>query len=45
MKFQSGYVPFHGYQTYYEIFGETEPGKYPLLLLHGGSGLDITGIP
>ena len=39
MEYRSGYIPFHGYQTFYEIFGKTEPGKYPLLLLHGGPGI------
>src|SRR5215468_11765225 len=34
-----GYIPFKGYQTWYKIVGEKEePGKLPLLLLHGGPG-------
>src|SRR3982751_2658009 len=34
-----GYIPFKGYQTYYKIVGEKEePGKLPLLCLHGGPG-------
>ena len=38
-KTRSGYVPFHGYQTYYEIHGECEAGRYPLVVLHGGPGM------
>ncbi|WP_124974639.1 proline iminopeptidase [Ligilactobacillus salitolerans] len=38
MKVQEGYMPFHGYQTYYRIVGESAPNKAPLLLLHGGPG-------
>lgn len=34
-----GYIPFKGYKTWYKIVGEKEePGKLPLLLLHGGPG-------
>lgn len=34
-----GYIPFKGYQTWYRIVGEKEePGKLPLLCLHGGPG-------
>ncbi|HZU14444.1 MAG TPA: proline iminopeptidase-family hydrolase [Chloroflexota bacterium] len=34
-----GTIPFHGYHTWYKIVGEgEEPGKYPLLALHGGPG-------
>lgn len=34
-----GYIPFKGYKTYYRIVGEgEEPGKLPLLCLHGGPG-------
>jgi len=34
-----GYIPFNGYKTWYKIVGEKEePGKLPLLLLHGGPG-------
>ena len=34
-----GYIPFRGYRTWYRIVGEAEsPGKYPLLILHGGPG-------
>jgi len=36
---QEGLIPFHGYQTWYRIVGEREePGKLPLLALHGGPG-------
>ena len=36
---QEGYIPFKGYQTWYRIVGEKEePGKLPLLCLHGGPG-------
>ncbi len=36
---QEGYVPFHGHRTWYQIVGEKEePGKLPLLVLHGGPG-------
>jgi L-proline amide hydrolase len=36
---QEGTIPFGGYQTWYRIVGEREePGKLPLLLLHGGPG-------
>ena len=34
-----GLIPFHGYQTWYRVVGEREePGKLPLLALHGGPG-------
>jgi pimeloyl-ACP methyl ester carboxylesterase len=33
-----GYVPFHGYRTWYRIVGEPAPGTFPLLCLHGGPG-------
>src|SRR5215471_16293345 len=36
---KEGYIPFKGYQTWYRIVGEKEePGKLPLLCLHGGPG-------
>jgi proline-specific peptidase len=36
---KEGTVPFKGYQTWYRIVGEKEePGKLPLLCLHGGPG-------
>lgn len=33
-----GHMPFGEYQTYYRIIGQCQPGKKPLLLLHGGPG-------
>lgn len=34
-----GTIPFKGYQTWYRIVGDgEEPGKLPLLTLHGGPG-------
>ena len=34
-----GFVPFRGYRTWYRVVGEAEePGKLPLLCLHGGPG-------
>lgn len=34
-----GHIAFKGYQTWYRIVGEKEePGKLPLLALHGGPG-------
>ncbi len=38
-KITEGYIPFHGYETWYRIVGEREEaGKLPLLCLHGGPG-------
>jgi L-proline amide hydrolase len=35
-----GRIPFHGYETWYRIVGGgEEPGKLPLLALHGGPGV------
>jgi proline-specific peptidase len=35
-----GFIPFHGYHTWYRIVGNgEEPGKLPLLVLHGGPEL------
>lgn len=35
-----GYLPFHGYKTWYQIVGHhEEEGKHPLLCLHGGPGM------
>lgn len=34
-----GFIPFRGYRTWYRVIGEREePGKLPLLILHGGPG-------
>ena len=38
MKITEGYMPFEGFQTYYRIVGESQSGKAPLVLLHGGPG-------
>lgn len=36
---REGTIPFKGYSTWYRIVGERdEPGKLPLLCLHGGPG-------
>jgi proline-specific peptidase len=36
---REGFMPFHGYRTWYRIIGdEAEEGKPPLLCLHGGPG-------
>ena len=36
---QEGTIPFKGYETWYRIVGASEePGKLPLLCLHGGPG-------
>jgi proline-specific peptidase len=34
-----GTVPFKGYHTWYRRIGTCDPGKYPLLVLHGGPGV------
>jgi proline-specific peptidase len=37
---KEGFVPFKGYKVWYRIVGDHEdPGKFPLLCLHGGPGL------
>ncbi|MDR2348205.1 MAG: proline iminopeptidase-family hydrolase [Bifidobacteriaceae bacterium] len=38
LKVVQGTIPFKGYETWYERVGESEPGKAPLLTLHGGPG-------
>jgi proline-specific peptidase len=35
---REGRVPFRGFETWYREVGETEAGKLPVLLLHGGPG-------
>jgi proline-specific peptidase len=38
--FTEGYIPFRGYNVWYRIVGDREePGKLPLLCLHGGPGV------
>ena len=35
-----GFIPFHGYRTWYRIVGDKEEeGKFPLVCLHGGPGV------
>jgi proline-specific peptidase len=38
-KTVEGTIPFKGYQTWYRRVGSSEPGKLPLLVLHGGPGI------
>ena len=39
LPFKEGFVSFHGFNVWYGIVGEREePGKLPLLCLHGGPG-------
>jgi L-proline amide hydrolase len=39
LSVKEGFIPFGGYRTWYRIVGEgEEPGKLPLLCLHGGPG-------
>lgn len=33
-----GYIPFHGYRTWYRIVGEDTDQHAPVLILHGGPG-------
>ena len=34
-----GYIPFHGYRTWYRMVGDSETGRHsPLIVLHGGPG-------
>jgi proline-specific peptidase len=41
----TGRIPFRGSQTWYEIVGEREqPGRLPLLCLHGGPGSTHDGL-
>ncbi len=36
---REGTIPFKGYETWYRVVGaDEEPGKFPLLCLHGGPG-------
>lgn len=36
---KEGFIPFRGYRTWYRIVGDQEePGKVPLMCLHGGPG-------
>lgn len=39
MNKTEGYVPFKGYRTWYRVVGDgEEPGKFPVIYLHGGPG-------
>ena len=39
MSAVEGRIPFHGFTTWYRVVGEgEEPGRLPLLCLHGGPG-------
>ncbi len=38
MNITEGYIPFHGYQTYYRAVGDFSSGKTPLVICHGGPG-------
>jgi proline-specific peptidase len=39
MRATEGTIPFRGYETWYRIVGDgEEPGKLPVLCLHGGPG-------
>jgi proline-specific peptidase len=37
-KITEGTIPFKGYNTWFRRVGSSEPGKIPLLALHGGPG-------
>ncbi len=34
-----GYIPFHGFKTWYRRVGSGSTGKLPLLCVHGGPGM------
>lgn len=38
MRVEEGRVPFAGYEVWYEVVGECEQGRLPLLAVHGGPG-------
>jgi proline iminopeptidase/L-proline amide hydrolase len=38
LKIVEGTVPFRRFKTWYQRVGQSEPGKTPLLALHGGPG-------
>jgi pimeloyl-ACP methyl ester carboxylesterase len=39
ISMKEGFVPFRGYKTWYRIISDQEePGKLPLICLHGGPG-------
>jgi hypothetical protein len=40
---REGYIPFRDWTTWYRVVGERDdPGKLPLLTLHGGPGQHTT---
>jgi proline-specific peptidase len=39
LPMNEGYIPFHGYQTWYRIAGDLTSDMIPLLTLHGGPGI------
>lgn len=40
IPFKEGHIPFRGYNVWYRTVGDREePGKLPLLCLHGGPGI------
>src|SRR5256884_6696075 len=40
IPFTEGFIPFRGYNVWYRMVGDREePGKLPLLCLHGGPGV------
>lgn len=44
---REGFIPFHGYQTWYRVVGDLAhlaPGKFPVLVLHGGPGATHDGL-
>ena len=37
---REGFIPFHGYRTWYHVVGgQATPDRLPLLLVHGGPGI------
>jgi pimeloyl-ACP methyl ester carboxylesterase len=38
VKEQEGWIDFRGYRTWYRVVGEADPGRHPLVCLHGGPG-------
>jgi hypothetical protein len=34
----SGKIPYKGYETYYEVYGDLSSGVTPLICIHGGPG-------
>ncbi|TAN32001.1 alpha/beta fold hydrolase [bacterium] len=38
MKVREGHLGFRGHAIWYQVVGESTPGRWPLLTLHGGPG-------